>query len=383
MRLTVVLIAAILTACDNPNPTLAPPSAIPQAVDEAAPPNTEAPPADLVIPADDASPPEEISDPDIGTRTSKVVIAEDAKRRLVSLITRRKELEKKYWDLAATVDNELHIGTLFNEIGLSEGTCYAAGILLGLDDAVRHLGVEDDVDLETMTPENAHELRVIGQKHANYAGAAEHMLEMDPDELVINWNLDCPGFHDIPRQTQVRQGKTSFYEIRNDGRVLMIRGDIEKGFADKMITALEANPSVKMVGLGSGGGYVHEALQAGLYIRDHGYGTVLWNNCYSACPLVFMAGNQREIWSPYPYLGFHQISQSDGTPVDFNDPTYRAVHRYLVQMRVDPRYVLTKMWSASPSDMANVFGYEPELCDANIATWIQRGCSSRDYRSSH
>ena len=93
-----------------------------------------------------------------------------------------------------------------------------------------------------------------------------------------------------------------------------------------------------------------------------------------------MAGVQRSNWSPYADLGFHQIYTPDGIPVPLDSSVYRHIYTYLVRMDIDPRYVLQKMWSAPPQDMANVNGYSDELCDANITTWIQRGCTSRDYR---
>ncbi len=51
--------------------------------------------------------------------------------------------------------------------------------------------------------------------------------------------------------------------------------------------------------LGSGGGYIDEAMKAGAYIRRKGLDTTLYNNCDSACPLVVMAGVERLNWSPY------------------------------------------------------------------------------------
>ena len=121
-------------------------------------------------------------------------------------------------------------------------------------------------------------------------------------------------------------------------------------------------------------------MEAGTYIRAKGLETTLFNNCYSACPLVFMAGIQRTNWSPYSELGFHQIYTPDGNPVPFDSPVYRHIFTYLVGMGIEPRYVLQKMWSAPPQGMTNVDGYSDELCEANITTWVQRGCTSKDYR---
>lgn len=55
------------------------------------------------------------------------------------------------------------------------------------------------------------------------------------------------------------------------------------------------------------------------------------------------------------------------------------VFGYLMRMGIEPRYVLQKIWSAPPTGMTNVDGEDYDLCRANITTWIQRGCSNRDY----
>jgi Predicted periplasmic protein len=373
-----LFLVVVLAGCERRPPLAEPMPASPAEPAEGVRPVTES--EEKTPPWDDEDIPSDPFAPEAAQITPKLPFSEDVKERIRQHIRRRDELGDQLWEYSATFDDNFHIGTMFNEHGVPEGYCYAAGILLGLEDAVKHLGVEDEVDLKTKTMENAHDLRVIGTKHYNYARTAEHALAQDPNQLILTWNLDCPGYHDISENTHVQQGKSSFYEIRNGGKVLMVLGNIERGFAKKLIDALEANPSVETVSLGSGGGYVSEAIEAGIYIRAKGYGTVLWSNCYSACPLVFMGGRQRDILSPYPHLGFHQVYTPDDTPAEFDDHVYVTIYRYLVRMRIDPQYVLSKMWSAPPTEMATVFGYEPELCDANIATWIQRGCSSRDYR---
>lgn len=303
-----------------------------------------------------------------------------AEAKLLAVSARREELAKPLYAFANTVDDFHHVGTLYNEIGVPEARCYAMGVLLGMPELVEHLNDEGAPDLETRTMENAHEVRVLALQHLNFAGVVAAHVGHDPDQLVLEWNLDCPGKMGIPASARLAQdGIASFYELKNDGKVLMVLGDIEAGYADKIIAALQANPTVKTVSLGSGGGYVMEAMRAGDYIRSQGYDTVLWNGCYSACPLVFMGGNQREIWSPYPELGFHQVARGDGQAVSFEDPIYRLIVRYLVRMGVEAQPVLGNMWDAAPHDMVRIGGHDSGLCDANVATWIQRVCSSRSY----
>ena len=219
----------------------------------------------------------------------------------------------------------------------------------------------------------------MGNSLGNFASVAQRVLDMPHDERVITWNLDCAGQLGLPKAYIKQEGQSSFYVVTNEGHALKVLGDIEAGFAQKVEDAIEANPTVEVVMLGSGGGYIDEAMKAGAYIRRKGLDTTLYNNCYSACPLVFMAGVERLNWSPYPKLGFHQIYTPDGQAVPLDSQPYRLVFGYLTRMGIEPRYVLQKMWSAPPSGMTNVDGQDEDLCQANITTWIQRGCSNRDY----
>jgi hypothetical protein len=167
-----------------------------------------------------------------------------------------------------------------------------------------------------------------------------------------------------------------FYTVRNNGSVIHVLGDIEPGFSKKLEEVLEANPSVDTVALGSGGGSVYEALKAGYLIRSKSLKTTLWNSCYSACPLVFIGGVERTIWSPYPKFGFHQVSIS-GVAIPLNSKIYRDIGHYGELMGVDATWLLNNMFVASPSSMNAIKGDDVKLCEARIVHWVQRGCSAK------
>ncbi len=212
---------------------------------------------------------------------------------------------------------------------------------------------------------------------SNWVFVAKRTLEMSEFERSQEWNLDSVGRMGIPTTAYIYLFESAAH-FRIDGSDLHVLGDIERGLASELNEFLNLNPSVKRIVLGSGGGNVAEALQAGLSIRKRGLDTTLSSNCYSACPLVFLGGARRTIWSPYPKLGFHQMSHPDGTPVRTSDRLYSAMEDYAVVMGVDPNFLLASMLRASPTEM-----FEPdgdELCRAAAATWIQRWCSSEDYR---
>lgn len=367
-RIIGLALAAMLAGCNAPTPPSPPVAAptpapvLPEPIPE---PETKPAPVEEPAPAAD-EPSGHVDDP--------AVVA-----RLRKLIDERSALGSKVFDAGVAIDGHTHAGTAFNEIHIPEHKCYVLGQLLGKADLARHLAIDYEPDYDTQTTENASDLRIMSNSLHNFASVAQRMLDMPHDERVITWNLDCAGQLGLPKAYIKQEGQSSFYVVTNEGHALKVLGDIEAGFAQKIEDAIEANPTVEVVMLGSGGGYVDEAMKAGAYIRRKRLDTTLYNNCYSACPLVFMAGVERQNWSPYPKLGFHQIYTPDGHAIPFDSQPYRQIVGYLTSMGVEPRYVLQKMWSAPPSGMTNVDGQDEDLCQANITTWIQRGCSNRDY----
>lgn len=293
-----------------------------------------------------------------------------------SLIPEKETLSKRLWDHAETINDQFHIGTMYNEVDVPQHLCYITGVLLGKQHAVRSVEVTYKPDLVTRTDDNAHELRVMGQSLSNFVHVAKSQLQKSADERKIEWNLDCVGKHGISRSEGFEKIKQSTFYKLQDETTIQVLGDIEEGFAQRLIDAIEKNPKVDTVALGSGGGYVDEAIRAGLYIREKGLKTALWNNCYSACPLVFLGGTERVIWSPYPTLGFHQVYDSNFRAVPLDSSTYRGLASYVGLMGADPEFVIRMMWSAGPSQMAEVESLD-DLCDHDIVTWIQRACNGR------
>ena len=281
-------------------------------------------------------------------------------------------LSTKLRAVARSVDNEVWIGTMYNEIDAKEHSCYSLGVLIGQADAVRHLRLGRNPTLRATNSDEAHSLRVTAQSLDNFVDAAKHAGGLAPEERALEWNLDCVGQLGVKGKPVKLVGANTFYRLKKSGQVLQVLGDIEPGFTAKIRAAIESNPRVIAVALGSGGGSVYEALAAGQYLRSKRLETTLWNNCFSACPLVFIGGVERTVWSPYPYLGFHKIYTSSG-PIPLNSPVYREVADYIRRMGVSDRFFLEKMLSAEPSQMLGIRG-TTDLCNYKIATWVQRVC---------
>lgn len=274
-------------------------------------------------------------------------------------------------------------GTLYNEVDKSDHTCAILGKLLGKSDLVKHL----EKDYPTVS-ETGHEFRIAAQSLDNWVGVAKEMLATDKARRIKIWNLDCRGMLGIPASAYVseegvptlyisEEGVLTFYDVdkndSTDGAVLRILGNVEPGFSKKLLEAIKSNHNIKYVSLGSGGGSVNEALEAGRIIRRFSLGTTLWNECESACALVFLGGVERTIWSPYPNLGFHQV-HSNGIAAPINSVVYERIAEYAKEMGVNQRVVINAMLSAPPNGPMKYLEPE-EMCEAAIATWIQRWCS--------
>lgn len=279
-------------------------------------------------------------------------------------------------DSADQFDTNVWIGTMFNDVDLPEHTCYALGVLLGMETNVRHLRFGRRSPPMARTSDQAHDLRVRAQSLDNFAIAASSSLKMSPRQRGIAWNLDCYGQHGVARVTPTQRGESTFYQITNGGRGVKILGAIEQGFTAKLAATLAQAPKVTFVALGSGGGSVAEAVSAGRLIRSKGLTTTIWNNCYSACPLVFLGGVDRQIHSPYPSLGFHQISTSAGA-IATDSPVYARVAEYVREMGADDIFLIEAMLRATPAQMNIVDGADVKLCQARVATWIQRACEAK------
>jgi hypothetical protein len=291
-------------------------------------------------------------------------------------IQQARRLAKEYHEKASARGYTEHAGTMYNELDVEEHTCAILGRMLDKTKLIRHL--EKDYPTQSRTGE---EFRLAAISISNWAYTAEAMLKLDAARRIKSWNLDCVGRLGIPTSAYIgREGASTFYDIDRsnsaDGTYLRVLGDVEAGFSAKLLDAIQQNRDVKYVALGSAGGSVVEAIQAGRLIRRLNLETTLWNNCYSACSLVFLGGVERTIWSPYPALGFHMVSRS-GVAEPPNSVVYQRIKEYASDMGVDHSAVINAMLAASP----NEFHYmEPKnMCKAGIATWIQRWCDRKFY----
>lgn len=96
-------------------------------------------------------------------------------------------------------------------------------------------------------------------------------------------------------------------KISSDKRTLLVQGLIKKGFAINLQATLWLHPEIERIALKSEGGDLQETLNAGQVIHCLNLDTLIIGPCFSACPLLFLAGNKRAINQPYPPVGVHRL----------------------------------------------------------------------------
>jgi hypothetical protein len=247
--------------------------------------------------------------------------------------------------------------------------CAILGRMLGLTQEIQQIETFDYPELNSTSDPSA--MLEFSLTLENWVYAARDSVAMDEITRRKTWNLECVGRLGIPKSAFVENSEPNA-TFRKDGTTVFVYGDIDFGFFERFASFLEANPGVKKVSLGSGGGSVRDAMLTGHAIRKLGLSTTIHGNCFSACPIVFVGGVERTLFASPNRLGFHQVATGNGRAVPFGDPTYDAIADYFLEMGVDPNTVISWMQSAAPDGM-----FEPDvsaLCDPNVATFVQRIC---------
>lgn len=239
--------------------------------------------------------------------------------------------------------------------------CAILGRRLGFKDYIGHLE----------PPQPSHgsdiwDLTLHTVSLANWVSAAVNVGSLNPTRRAQFWNLECVGQGLVSNNLSVPVPDFTWFEVQN--YQLQIYGDILPGFSQKLEEALNQNPNVTTISLGSGGGSVYEAIRAGIIIRQRGLDTQLYGSCMSACPLVFYGGVNRSMFRFSQRFGFHSVS-SDGVAVPISDPVYQDIFDYISIMGGDPRLFIATMLKYEPSDMGFVTPYEE--CQMGLATWWQ------------
>ncbi|WP_298571854.1 hypothetical protein [uncultured Aliiroseovarius sp.] len=275
-------------------------------------------------------------------------------------------MSEEFWQKSRELGFNEALGTAYNEVDVNMHLCAILGRMVGHKEGIRHLEPPQPAD-----GASGREFAIASVSLSNWAIAAKYHSKITAAEKKRIWNLDCVGNYDIPADLYVNVERGFSVRYDDERKSIYIQGDIVEGFSETVKEAINAYPDAKVVGLGSGGGAVYEAMRAGRYIRAAGLETELLNDCYSACPLALFGGTVRFMWYPHSAVGFHQVSVR-GIALPLDDPTYRDIANYVALMGGDVSLVLGFMFSANPREM--YLADELERCASRVVTNHQRGC---------
>jgi hypothetical protein len=306
----------------------------------------------------------------VTTSVASAVAADDRESQLSKMVAMHREMAEAEQEAAARI-GYVHLGAGLNEIGAKEYACATLAFLFEKELIFRRLGTIERgpaSESDGGTAAEAHSIKAL--QHENWVIAAENTLRMSERERIEAWNLNCVRQHGIGKEHYLASLSPDA-EFKIVGDQVHVLGDIDAGFFKRFEKALSGNPQVKTVALGSGGGHIMDAILAGALIRRRSLDTTLHADCYSACTLIFMGGVNRTVSSPYPRLGFHQVSR-DGHAVAKTDGVYSLVGNYINAMGGRSDIVIEFMHRAPPNDM--FYPDVSDLCEPSIATWVQRLC---------
>ena len=324
----------------------------------------------------------------------------EREQRLRATVDQLKGLDSTLWDFAMNYTDNYHIGTYNYDIDFAEHSCHTLSYLIHgskylskferlkpLDkDFLKQLDIIDNVNTSKEDKEiAAFDIQLHSTSLGHYITRTSDILKMSDYERNELWNLDCVNQFSLNNEAYVQSNKHEsgvFVREREGFADLRYTGEIDNNFYDKLEDALKKYPNIESVSIGSGGGSVGNAMAAGYLLKSKGIDVKLHSDCYSACPLVFVAGERMIMLNKPPIkLGFHQmynIVDNEAIPAPIS--TYREIQNYLynIDPTIDSHAFINLMLSASPDNMT--YPEYEYLCSSSIAKWVQRTCSENDYR---
>ena len=191
----------------------------------------------------------------------------------------------RFFEIARGIDSD-YLGSAYNEIDANKHRCSILGRMVGKRKETQQLDVPAIAE-----PKTGHDYRLEGQSLANWVVAAQYLLTLSKQQKIRLWNTDCVGRMGVPVSAHIPESfENEFYDIRND--VLHVWGPVTNGYAGRLKASLDANPAINTVALGSNGGDVIEALEAGYEIRRRGLGNDLVEWLLFSLPPGFPRGRE-------------------------------------------------------------------------------------------
>ncbi len=131
----------------------------------------------------------------------------------------------------------------------------------------------------------------------------------------------------------------SGFLLKINKTTLKVSGSISFGLPEKIKKTLLNNPEITAVELDSTGGYLIPAHQIIKIILQHKLNTHISKSCFSACPLIFLAGKKRTITTSAK-LGFHQPSPIS-IPKLFGISDFPEEHQFMKSRNIPDSFIET------------------------------------------
>lgn len=291
-------------------------------------------------------------------------------------IARSQNLAQRYLQAADRIDGGLGAGQVFRHADKREHYCSILADLLQVPETVPEEYMLEDPGLLSNEP---YQLRLYAQSLRNYVDLATSLNRQSDFSLRYLWNLNCWSRFELRKHFTDDRYQDYVVSTTPDRKTLRIVGDIRSGLFGVVARRLTVHRSIQNVELGSFGGNVYEAIKIGELIRQKGLNTVLSNNCFSACTLIFLGGVERHVPAPYHSLGFHRVT-SMGQPLPESDVVYDAIREYAQQMMGNGDEIVRANLAGDGSDYF-MYG-RMEICVENLATRIEGVCVSLRSKSS-
>jgi hypothetical protein len=139
------------------------------------------------------------------------------------------------------------------------------------------------------------------------------------------------------------------FQVRADGKSLLLAGGINDGTAEALSKALDLAPSVTTVVLQSTGGWVRQGNMIAKVISERGLNTYVEHECSSACTIAFLAGKDRSA-EPYARIGFHSFVAVGAEGSSPNATYAAAVEETYRRAGLSPAFI-TRVISTPPNKM--------------------------------
>lgn len=204
-----------------------------------------------------------------------------------------------------------------------------------------------------------------------WANTARVMLIVGLISSVTNMVKMRHAYADYTHIALGRQmGPESRFEVRVDGRSLLLEGGINDDTAGRLIAMLDASPGVRTVVLSSTGGWVTQGRAIADIIAARGLNTYVEHHCASACTIAFLGGKDRAA-DPTAKIGFHMFHSVAAVDDKINrSVNEKLVHDTYSAVGLPPAFI-SKIVATSKQDIW--YPDQQEMLQAGVLTRISKG----------